>query len=75
MTITTNFTNQTHIPTPATDQDLYDLWEGRAATLRLLVSLREKINDTLDAVEMDERGEAIALLNEARTQINLQLFS
>ena len=73
MTTTTNFTNQT--PTPATDQDLYDLWEGRAATLRLLVSLREKINDTLDAVEMDERGEAIALLNEARTQINLHLFA
>lgn len=69
MTITTNFTNQ------MTEQEQYDLWEGRAATLRLLVSLREKINDTLDAVEMDERGEAIALLNEARTQINLQLFS
>lgn len=73
MTATTNFT--TPAPTPATDQDLYDLWEGRAATLRLLVSLREKINDTLDAVEMDERGEAIALLNEARTQINLHLFA
>jgi hypothetical protein len=70
----TNYTIQpsTH---QLTEQETYDLWEGRAATLRLLVSLREKVNDALDAVEMGMEGDAIALLNEARTQINIQLFT
>jgi hypothetical protein len=69
------FIQVTQNQNPMTEQEIYDLWEGRAATLRLLVSLREKVNDALDAVEMGMEGEAIALLNEARTQINIQLFA
>ena len=61
--------------TYASEEDIYNLWEARAESRRQLLALRDRINDALDAVEIYEIDEAIALLNAARTQINIQLFA
>lgn len=57
------------------NQDIYDLWHGRAATLRLLTDLRSMLSYATCAVECGETDEAIATLYAAQTQISLTLCS
>lgn len=58
-----------------TEQEQYDLWEGRAATIRLLTNLLRQTNDVLDSLELDDIPDAVALLNETRTQIITHLYA